>query len=124
MFIRFVAGLEGEGHRSLTGIITEARLLREQGGLDEYQSERLEELYTWFNDHVPCPPFSSAGWIEDAVAWFKDDAGPAIAKMWELAALLRECGVPVRMLRSASPGKILYEDSHQVVVEEWARLER
>jgi hypothetical protein len=42
--------------------------------------------------------------------------------MWELAALLREHGVPVRMLRSANPGKIVYQDAFQIVVEEWKKL--
>jgi hypothetical protein len=31
MFIRFVVGGDAEHHRSLTGIITEARLLRDKG---------------------------------------------------------------------------------------------
>ena len=36
--------------------------------------------------------------------------------------LLKEHGVPVRMLRSENPGKVLYEDSYQIVVEEWKHL--
>jgi hypothetical protein len=42
--------------------------------------------------------------------------------MWEIAHLLKEHGVPVRMLRSENPGKVLYEDSYQIVVEEWKHL--
>jgi hypothetical protein len=42
--------------------------------------------------------------------------------MWDIASLLREHGIPIRMLRSAHPGKILYEDSFQIVVEEWRKL--
>lgn len=43
-------------------------------------------------------------------------------RMWEIALVLREHGVPVRMLRSKNPGKVLYEDPYQIVVEEWKRL--
>jgi hypothetical protein len=82
----------------------------------------LEEAYVWFNANLPCPPFSSSKWPEDAVSWFRDDAGDAIKKMWELASLLEEHGVPIRLLRSANPGKILYQDSYQIVVEEWKKI--
>jgi hypothetical protein len=122
MFIRFVVGGDGDHHRSLTGIITEARLLRDRGGLDQDQVSRLEEVYAWFNANLPVPPFSSSNWPRDAVAWFKDDAGEPIKRMWEVTSLLKDHGVPVRLLRSLNPGKILYQDSYQIVVEEWKKL--
>jgi hypothetical protein len=122
MFIRFVVGADGEHHRYLTGLITEARLLRDRGGLDPHQVARLEETYAWFNANLHCPPFSSSNWPKDSVSWFRDNAGEPIRRMWEIAHLLKEHGVSVRMLRSASPGKVLYEDSYQIVVEEWKQL--
>ncbi len=122
MYLRFVVGHDREHHRSLTGIITEARLLRDRGGLDRYTVERLEEAYEWLNSKLPCPPFSSSGWSREAVTWFKDGAAEPIRKLWEITAMLKEHGVPVRLLRSKNPGKILYEDPFQVVVEEWNRL--
>lgn len=42
--------------------------------------------------------------------------------MWEIVTLLKECGVPVRLLRSANPGKVVYEDDYQIVVEEWLSI--
>jgi hypothetical protein len=42
--------------------------------------------------------------------------------MWEIASLLKDHGVPVRLLRSSNPGRILYQDSYQIVVEEWKEL--
>src|SRR6266849_3866532 len=102
MFIRFVVGEDREHHRSLTGIITEARLLRDKGGLNQDQVSWLEEVYLWFNTNLPTPPFSSSNWPSDASCWFRDDAGEPIKKMWEIATLLKEHGVSVRMLRPAS----------------------
>jgi hypothetical protein len=122
MFIRFVVGNDAEHHRSLTGIITEARMLRDKGALNQDQVSWLEEVYAWFNATLPVPPFSFSAWPRDAVTWFRDDAGEAIKKMWEIASLLKEHGVPVRMLRSANPGKILYQDPYQIVVEEWRKI--
>jgi hypothetical protein len=42
--------------------------------------------------------------------------------MWDLVAILREHDVPVRMLKSKEPGKVLYEDDYQVVVSQWSRI--
>jgi hypothetical protein len=121
MFVRFVVGSDAENAAWLTGVITEARLLRDAGELYDYESERLEALYNWFNEHLPCPPFQSklrAGeWTREAVAWFRAEAGEQIRRMWELVAILREHGVPVRMITTEKPGKIVYEDDHQVVAE-------
>jgi hypothetical protein len=121
MFIRFVVGRDGEPHRILTGVVTEVRFLRDDGRLTSYEEATLSEVYAWLNNHLPVPPFSSSSWPKDAVAWFKDDA-PAVDRMWDLVAILREHGVPVRMLRSRRPGKVLYEDDQQVVVVEHAEL--
>jgi len=121
MFVRFVVGNERERYWLLTGVITEARILRDDGRLEAYEVQALEKAYEWLNLHLPCPPFSSSNWPRAAVCWFKDDAGDAVRRMWDLVAILREHGAPVRILRSQTPGKILYEDEYQVVVLEWKR---
>lgn len=122
MYLRFVVGGDDEHHRLLTGLITEARLLRDRGVLAPHEIERLECIYEWFNTHLPCPPFSSSDWSGDAVTWFKDTAHDSIRRMRELAALLASHGLLVRTLRSRNPGKVLYEDPYQIVVEEWRQL--
>jgi hypothetical protein len=111
-FIRFVVGADGQHHRELTGIVTEVRFLRDDGRLAPEEVVRLEDAYACFNEHVPVPPFATAGWPRDVVTWFKDDA---IGRMWDLVALLREHSVEVRLLRSTNPGRVLYEDDDQVV---------
>lgn len=122
MYIRFVVGGDDEHHRLLSGIITEARLLRDRGGLHPYAEEQLEDIFHWFNTHLPCPPFSSSDWPRDVVSWFKDSAESPIAKMHELAAMLEQHDLTVRILRSRNPGKLYYEDDYQIVVEEWKAL--
>ena len=62
MFVRFVVGDDGEDHRYLTGVITEARLLRDENLLAEYENVWLEEMFDWFYDNVPVPPYSSNNW--------------------------------------------------------------
>ena len=122
MFIRFVVGGDAEDHRQLTGLVTEARLLHNRGVLTATEEAQLEAVYVWLSSELPVPPFSSAGWSKDAVAWFKDSATEPIKQFRILAELLRQHDCGVRMLRTGNPGKVLYEDEFQVVVEEWRRL--
>lgn len=122
MFVRFVVGADGEHHRELTGIVTEARLLRDDGLLSAEEDARLDDSYDWFNANIPVPPFSSSTWPPEVVAWFKHDAREAIGRMWDLVAILEDHGRQVRLLSSRNPGRVLYEDDFQVVVEEWNRL--
>jgi hypothetical protein len=121
MFVRFVAGTEAENAYWLTGIFTIAKVLQADGRLYRYESEMLEETFKWFNRHLPCPPFGeklrSGEWAEEAVAWFRDDAGEPLKRMWELVAILEEHGTPVRLVRSERPGKIVYSDRFQIVAE-------
>src|SRR5262245_45663800 len=117
MFVRLVVGKEGEDHRELTGVITEARELRDSGRLASYESDLLEEVYEWLNTNLPVPPYSTIPSLKRGSSWFKSRA-PAISQMWTLVGLLREHGVPVRLLRSRNPGRVLYEDEFQLVVEE------
>jgi hypothetical protein len=122
VFIRLVVGSDGDHHRALTGIIVEARLLRDRGELDQAEEARLETSYDWFEDHLPVPPFGDSNWSRDAVAWFKHDAGEPIRRMWDIVSLLRDHDVQVRLLRSVNPGRVLHEDAYQVVVTEWNDL--
>jgi len=121
MYLRFVEGADSHDIRWLHGVITAARVLRDKGCLDSHQVALVETTFDWFNTHIPCPPFEekieSGKWSQDAVAWFRPDAGEAIQHMWDLVAILKEHGVPVRVLRTDSPGLIVYRDDYQVVAE-------
>jgi hypothetical protein len=121
MYLRFVVGADSEDERWLTGVITAARILRDEGRLEPYQVDVANATFDWFNENILCPPFQanrgSGKWTDDAVAWFRPEAGDAIQRMWDLVAILRDHGVPIRVLRTANPGMIVYRDEHQVVAE-------
>lgn len=122
MFIRFVVGADDEHHRRLTGIFTEARILRDDDQLSPDEERWLETIYDWFNTNLPQPPFSSGTFPLDAVAWFKAESVEHISHMWDIVAILREHGLSVRLLKSHNPGRLVYEDQCQVIVEEWRQL--
>ncbi|MCB1275680.1 hypothetical protein [Prosthecobacter sp.] len=118
-FIRFVVGTNQERARQQTGVVAELRLLKESGDLPDYEHEHVAELFAWLNDHLPCPPFSSAEWPEDAVSWFKPSAVEFIARFREIITILEEHGRFVRTLTTTDPGVIRYEDEFQVVTSSW-----
>lgn len=122
MFIRFVVGADDENHRSLTGVIAEARILRDDDKLTPYEEEWLEDIYDWFNSNLPNPPFSTGKFSRDAVAWFRAGSSEFITRMWDIVAIIESHDVPVRLLKSQNPGKVVYEDEYQILVEEWRQL--
>ncbi len=121
MYLRFVVGTNAENAFRLTGIIVSARILRDKSRLYGYESQLVNEVFDWFNQNLPCPPFreklESGEWTPDAVCWFRDRAREPIRRIWDLVAVLREHRVPVRMLETHDPGEIVYGDEFQVVAE-------
>jgi hypothetical protein len=121
MYLRFVVGSDSEDHRLLTGVITESRFLRDNGLLQDYETEWLEQQFNWFNTNIPVPPYKQNEWPTNCAAWFKNNesAAEALTRIWEFVNLLRENGKQVRVLRSKMPGYIWYEDDFQIVVTEF-----
>jgi hypothetical protein len=121
MFVRFVVGGDDENAAWLTGVIRETSKLCDGCELYDYEYDLLQAAFGWFNEHLPCPPFRaklrSGKWTCRAVAWFRSDAGEPLRRIWDIVAVLKEHGVPVRMLTSNSPGKIVYADAFQIVAE-------
>ena len=121
MFVRFVVGADSENASWLNGIITEARILEDEGNLYRHETLLLEESFAWLNEHLLCPPFKqkfrSGEWTREAVCWFRAEAREPIGRLWDIVAVLREHGIPVRMVKTDRPGTIVYEDEYQVVAE-------
>ncbi len=116
-YIRFVVGTNREEPKHQAGVVASARILKEGGQLPDYEVEHVEEIFSWLNTHLPCPPFSGKKWSPDAISWFKSSAQDMISKFRELIAILEEHDHPVEMLRTDHPGMILYEDDFQVVAQ-------
>ena len=121
MFVRFVVGTAAENAYDLTGVFTIARELRDKGALEPHEVDSLNESFAWFNANLPCPPFQEKRkkkqWSDDAVSWFRCDAAEPLKRIWDIVALLKENGVPVRFVRTKRPRRIVYEDQYQIVAE-------
>lgn len=125
MFLRFVRPNRVAGTSAREGFFCSAYDLRDDPLLDRHASDRLEALLSWFKGHLKIPRTYSrsrskgrrAAEFTPGLCWFKADAGEAIAKSFELVALLVDHGYPVEIIRTDRVGYILYEDDHQVVAE-------
>jgi len=117
VYIRFVVGSEQEKLNKLHGPITELRLLRDEKTLYDYQVLLANDIFDWFNQKLPCPPFDESGWPDSAISWFKvnDEANIFINKMYDIKAILDEHDIQVRIIRTNDPGMKLYEDQVQVI---------
>jgi hypothetical protein len=77
--------------------------------------EIVNNIFEYFNKHLPVPPYSTKKWSIDAISWFRDNAVNYIDKMRDLTFILEENGYQVRILKTDKPGMILYEDEYQIV---------
>lgn len=125
MYVRFVVGTEAERVSRLTGVIITAGDLRYEGVLYAHELAWLDQAIAWFNEHLPCPPFRrklrTGEWSERAVCWFRDDAKEPLGHLWDIITILKEHGVPVRLVVRRRPGRIVYSDRYQVVAEPFHR---
>ena len=123
MFLRFVtAEVHQESHEEL-GVFQAAYRLRDKDMLSEEEKDLLQEIHDWFNKNLETPtrfttskpPYYRKR--QNGISWFKDSAREHIGKMREMVALLKHHDVPVRMIKAARPGYIVYEDQYQIVAQ-------
>lgn len=115
-YIRFVVGTNRDSPRK-TGVVTELKMLLQESDIPKYDRIYIEQFFEQLNRTLPRPPFAKSNWSPDAISWFKDTAQQMIAMFRDVIPLLEENGRFVRMLVTADPGKILYEDTYQIVAE-------
>jgi hypothetical protein len=126
MFVRFViAEVDEESHKEL-GVFQAASRLRNNNALSEDEEAILQNIRDWFNRNLEKPtrfttakpPFYRKR--QNGISWFKDSAHEHIRKIREMVALLKRHDVPVRMIKAARPGYIVYEDEFQIVAVPFA----
>ena len=115
MFIRFVVTRRDGKSGSLRGVIRAAHDLLCEGDLLRHEEETVNGAFDWLNRNLPIPPALSRPGGGNAISWFRASANDPISRMWDLVAVLREHGVPVEVVKTDNPGRVIYEDEWQVV---------
>jgi hypothetical protein len=130
VFIRFVVSeVSGESEREL-GLFMAVQKLRRAGTLFTYEEKLHDSILRWFSENLKRPsrftnskpPYYRKK--SKAISWFRHSASQHIAKIRELAAILVNHGLHVRMMKSKRVGYVVYEDEYQVTAEPFADVER
>ncbi|QJF50838.1 hypothetical protein [Roseobacter ponti] len=121
MFIRFETEVRDPCSRTNEGIFCAAGDVLFDGphATLSWQISELLRLRDWFNTHLNCPDRlwyrpGRRGEIS-GVCWFRDTAGDHVTRARYMAWLLNDVGCGVVERRARRPGRILWEDVHQIV---------
>ena len=119
MCLRFVV-TRRDGRRSPRhGVFVPAYELLRGGTLSTAESDWLREILTWFEANLPLPDRSKLE--PGAIFWFKPGAARSVSRIWDLVAFLEEHGYHVELIKTRRPGRICYEDHHQVAATPYRR---
>ena len=120
-FVRFQSPQVSErGIR--VGVFGLVNLLGKHGHLTPEDEQLRRTRNRWFDDAYPDPSTVDPAVYEPAVnpravAWFKKDAAThLIAATLEHCTILDRYGVAWERVESDDPGRVVYDDAHQVVV--------
>ena len=81
---------------------------------------RFADVVGWFGKHLRSPEQSSYSLpyhsreFNRVIFWLKGTAHEHVQRMQEVARMLRYHHVPARVLKTSRPGRVVYEDEHQV----------
>jgi hypothetical protein len=101
-----------EHEREPYGLFSYGSDAREVLGSEQFAE--LESLIAWFGDHLDAPELDDDA---DDRFWFRAEAHEHVTRARRIAELLVVAGIPIVERRTLRvPGKVRWEDSHQVCV--------
>ncbi|MFD8090821.1 hypothetical protein [Streptomyces malaysiensis] len=119
-YVRFQSPIRN--HRGyFTGVFGLVNLLARNGKLTPEQERFRRANNDWYNTAYPAPSTADPTVYDHelhpgAAAWFKSTSQHLIARVDGYLEILAAHGIECRMIQSSSPGRIVYEDEHQIVV--------
>lgn len=119
MFLRFVIYEYCANSRKRLGIFGGTWVVQDAPETPPWVIDQVEEHLDWFNKNLAVPRSLRFGNDYEAVCWFKNGAREHLRRAWSLKWLLEDQGVWVEFLRTGKPGRVTYEDTHQVVAVPW-----
>lgn len=114
MFIRFIVHEKHVRSNRRLGIFHAMRYLRDDGELTDDELREMDQVITWFANHMDAPDRLSR---TKAISWFKDSAKEHISNIRKIIAVLKAHDIEVEMVRTDKPGYLVHEDGFQVFAE-------
>lgn len=122
MYIRYQSFLYDGCSRGQLGLFQTAGTLVETGVSSWHQSE-IKREFDWFNENLGFPHRlfyrpRRKGEIS-GLCWFRASAIEYVSRARYLAWLLNDVGVFIEERTSRAPGRVLWQDTHQIVAVAW-----
>ncbi len=120
IYVRFESpDIDDRGRR--LGVFGLVNVLGRTGRLTAEQERFRQVTNAWYDAAYPDPAADDPSVYDarlnpTAAAWFKSTAEPLLARVDGYLAILAAAGVACVRRESTDPGRIIYEDAHQVVV--------
>jgi len=118
MFIRFISGEIDEDSHVSAGLFRAAYKLIHEVRLPDYEYDALRQSMDWFDKHLTSPydfRLKPVGLADRSVCWFRSNAREHLRRAWEMVMILEERDIFIRMIKTETPGYVLYEDEVQVL---------
>jgi hypothetical protein len=111
-YLRFQTAVRSRFNRLPLGVFRAAGQLRRLGFIERDDDPLLSDALAWFNENLRVPDLRDEH--HRAVFWFRTEARELVGRAWDIVIALRVAGILVELRRTDDPGKIIYEDQHQV----------
>lgn len=124
MYLRFVSTAIDPDSQCELGLFQASDLLADES-LDEIYEDYLDEIFEWFRRYMPVPDRlyrarPSRSDARTAICWYKADADWLVRRMWEIVAIFREYGLPIKLITTDRPGYVTHEDEYQIAAVPYA----
>jgi hypothetical protein len=118
MYVRLAVFEKDSDSNQEMGLFSAMGKLHETNELYEYELDIENEIYKWFKRNLKVPKVqadtSNHYRVPMAISWFKSSAKEHISKMRAYGQILEQHDYIVKQLITDRPGKIVYEDDHQI----------
>ena len=119
-YLRIVTSAVDSDSQVSQGVFQAAYALRDAGVLDEHENVWFSDVVGWFSKNLYVPrrthfslPYYSRE-FNRVIFWLKESANEHISRLHQVAAMLQYHRVPTRVLKTSVPGRVVYEDKHQI----------
>lgn len=120
-YVRFICFRLVESQRQRLGLFQALKAAWDSDFSPSWALHQIREINGWFDENLALPgQFLRGGWKasgQPGLSWFKPFATEHIKQMHQLKMALEACGIQVEILKTRRPGRIIWEDEHQLVAE-------
>lgn len=118
-YIRFESRQPNEGTPSKLGIFQIAFDVRDAPSTSLYDANEISRHIDWLKMHLRSPEILRRNENVRAICWFKDTAHEPMKRIWAIKPYVEAYGHYIDVIKTWTPGKIIYENGWQVAAKPW-----